>query len=199
MLIVKPVIFFLLLTQCVYAQQTQEKKHRYLGFGFNFGALQSTEFLINVDPIKYFRTEIKYGQYKTSKETVLTNSAYQSQTVDLNTSSRSIRVGLFGLLPLDEMLLFSGLRYSWGKTANQYLEYNYNFNYHQIAENNNLINQIEMVLGSEYRFANRVALGAEIAFIQGKTDYNNVSLNPQRGTNTFNYFRTTAFIRFFPF
>ncbi len=195
----KSFFLLLLLAPCAFAQQAQEKKHRYLGLGFNFGAPQSNELVLNVDPLKYLRTEIRYGQRKSSEEVYYQNTNGQQLSTNLLTASRSIRFGLFGLLPLDDLLMFGGFRYSWGKATNDYLGYDsFNMGYY-VYDATSLINQIETVLGAEYRFANRLALGAETAFVLGKTDQSNNGLNPQHGTNKQNYFRTTAFIRFFPF
>lgn len=195
----KSFFLLLLLAPCAFAQQAQEKKHRYLGLGFNFGAPQSNELVLNVDPLKYLRTEIRYGQRKSSEEVFYENIYNQQLSANLLSASRSIRLGLFGLLPLDDLLLFGGFRYTWGKYTNDYLGYDPKSMGYYVYEANSLINQIETVLGAEYRFANRLALGAETAFILGKTDQNNTGLNPQHGTNKQNYFRTTAFVRFFPF
>lgn len=194
----KKVIFLLLLSHCLVAQEKQTK-HRYLGFGFNLSARQSAEFILNTDPFKFLRAEIRYGQQNTTVEDYYFDVNNQQQTKDLDFSYRSIRFGLFGLLPLDNMLMFGGFRYSWGKSLRQFMGYD-SFNpYPYVYENSNLFNQIETVVGSEYRFFNRMALGAEIAYVFGKNDYYSTQVNSARGTAKNNYFRTTAFIRFFPF
>jgi len=192
-------LLLLLLAQGTFAQQAQEKKHRYLGLGFNFGAPQSNELVLNVDPLKYLRTEIRYGQRKSSEEVFYQTTNNQQLPANLLSASRFIRLGLFGMLSLDDLLLFGGFRYSWGKSTNDYLGYDsFNMAYY-VYDATSLSNQIGTVLGAEYRFANRLALGAETAYIFGKTDQSNTGLNPQHGTNKQNFFRTTAFIRFFPF
>ncbi|MBL7901362.1 MAG: hypothetical protein JNK73_05150 [Bacteroidia bacterium] len=195
----KKLILFLLFSQSICAQEQKLKPHRYLGLGFNFGSLQSTEFVLNVDPSKYLRTEFRYGQRKSSEEVFYQNNNGQQLSANLLSTSRSMRLGLFGLLPIDDLLLFGGFRYSWGKSSNDYLGYDSFYMGYYVYESTSLINQIETVLGAEYRFANRLALGAETAYILGKTDNSSTALNAQHGTNKQNYFRTTAFIRFFPF
>lgn len=189
----KKVLFILLLSQCALAQQKQKAPHRFMGFGFNLATRQSTEFILNVDPISHFRAEFRYGQMNSTREVFLNNGS----TTDLKSAYRTMRLGLFGLLPLDNMLMFGGFRYTWSKSSRQNIYYENLSTY--LTDFNYLTNQIETVLGSEYRFANRLALGAEIAFCVGKTDYSSTAPNSQRGTNKQNYFRTTAFIRFFPF
>ncbi|MCU0359429.1 MAG: hypothetical protein MUF75_01730 [Bacteroidia bacterium] len=195
----KKIIFLVLLTHCLFAQEGKIKQQRYLGIGFNLNSLQATEFVLNVDPIKHLRAEIRYGQQNASREVIYMDVNGQQQFSDLSESSRTLRFGIFGLLSLEDLSLFGGFRYSWGKTNNENLSFEPFLPSQYIYESTNLINQFETVIGSEYRFFNRLALGAELAFVIGKTDYSSTQLNSSRGTNKENFFRTTAFIRFFPF
>jgi len=112
-----------------------------------------------------------------------------------------MQFGVFGTLNLDDMLLFAGVRYGLNRGESENLQSMWNgSNITYFTQTDKIKgSSLAPVLGAEYRFGNRFAVGAELSYMMMSSTFTPSSPNSQAQDSKFKLFETAAFFRFFPF
>ena len=213
--LMKKTIVLLFLAQFAIAQETasppgQSKAHRYFGIGYKLGMFQTSELnnfmpvnrlLLSIDPIKFFRIDVQWGISNGTQQTLVQTSSGANTTYNLDSKNSVMQFGAFGVYPADDMLLFFGLRYGITKGMNEYLNSSFGPSGPVYTTEERSLDSkiISPVIGGEYRFGNRFAVGAELGFLMVKQTSNdgNAGSPDLEGKQTL--LETCAFFRFFPF
>lgn len=208
----KKLFILLCFCQVGLAQENATPPHRFLGLGYKLGAFQTSELngsfsplnrlFLSVDPVKFLRADLQYGVMKSTNQQVVSDPfSGVKTTYDLENSNSMMQIGVFGTIHLDDMLLFIGLRYGFTNGKSEYLQSTWTgtTQVYTIESNKVKGSNVSPVLGAEYRFGNRFAVGAELSYLIMKQTNDPGSPNAQNTESKMNLIETAAFFRFFPF
>jgi hypothetical protein len=193
-------LVFLLLGPHMQAQKISYEKQRYFGFGINLNNLQSGIARLNVDPSDYFRTEFQFGNQKSSRDQWYYDQFGVNTKTTLYSKSNDWLIGLYASIPYKTVKFFLGVCYQQTNEMHDAIYYNTNFNFFEGVYTSKFASRYYgPLLGAEYRFGNRFALGADVALLFGKSLYLPGTPDSKQTEGESKLTRTSLFIRFFPF
>ncbi|HQQ95492.1 MAG TPA: hypothetical protein PLQ93_13140 [Bacteroidia bacterium] len=205
----KKILVLLVLTFGANAQNTGTTTipQRYFGIGYRLGAFQTSELnsnfypvnrlFLNVDPIKYLRADFQWGISNSSQERSITGGTGIPQVLTMSVKNSVMMIGLMGTYQFDDLLMYCGLRFGNNKSSSDNLDYSSTGYY--IVTDELKGTSLAPVLGGEYRFGNRFAVGAEINYMMINQTMDPGSVGAPNMKSKQNLLETSAFFRFFLF